>query len=98
MKRGYPLLALSGHWFGRRASPFLGVKQTSLVRDRVSVTWHGDSNSTFPAKNYGLPARRIREKPIQATEMQAVFCWDVMALSLQLGQISLQFPELQGET
>ena len=55
-------------------------------------------NSTFPAKNYGLPARRIREKPIQATEMQGVFCWDVMALSLQLGQISLQFPELQGET
>ena len=59
--------------------PLLGVKQTSLVRDRVSVNdlrvdleenWHGDSNSSFPAKNCGLPARRIREKPIQATEMQ----------------------------
>ena len=59
---------------------------------------HGDSNSTFPAKNYGLPAPRIREKSIQATEMQAVFCWDVKALSLQLGQITLQFPKLQGET
>jgi hypothetical protein len=33
------------------------------------------SNSTFPAKNYGLPAPRIREKPIQATEMQGVFRW-----------------------
>ena len=32
-----PLVALSGHRFGRRACPFLGVKQTSLVRDRVSV-------------------------------------------------------------
>jgi hypothetical protein len=32
-------------------------------------------NSTFPAKNYGLPAPRIREKPIQATEMQGVFRW-----------------------
>ena len=32
-----PLLAQSGHWFGRRACPLLGVKQTSLVRDRVSV-------------------------------------------------------------
>ena len=31
------LVALSGHWFGRRACPLLGVKQTSLVRDRVSV-------------------------------------------------------------
>jgi hypothetical protein len=30
-------MALSGHWFGRRACPLLGVKQTSLVRDRVSV-------------------------------------------------------------
>ena len=50
------------------------------------------SNSTFPAKNYGLPAPRIREKPIQATEMQGAFCWDVKALSLQLGQITLQFP------
>jgi hypothetical protein len=40
----------------------------------------------------------LREKPIQATEMQGVFCWDVKALSLQLGQISLQFPKLQGET
>ena len=66
-----------------RACPLLGVKQTSLVRDRVSVSdaradleenRHGNSNSTFPAKNYGLPARRIREKPIQATETQGVFC------------------------
>ena len=55
-------------------------------------------NSTFPAKNYGLPAPRIREKPIQAAEMQGVFCWDVKALSLQRGQITLQFPKLQGET
>jgi hypothetical protein len=30
--------------------------------------------------------------------MQGVFCWDVKALSLQLGQITLQFPKLQGET
>ena len=64
----------------------------------LEENWHGDSNSTFPAKNYGLPAPRIREKPIQATEMQGVFCWDVKALSLQLGQITLQFPKLQGET
>ena len=56
------------------------------------------SNSTFPAKNCGLPAPRIRENPIQATEMQGVFCLDVKALSLQLGQITLQFPKLQGET
>jgi hypothetical protein len=45
-----------------------------------------------------LPAPRIREKPIQATEMQGVFCWNVKALSLQLVQITLQFPKLQGET
>ena len=45
-----------------------------------------------------FPAPRIREKPIQATEVQGVFCWDVKALSLQLGQITLQFPKLQGET
>jgi hypothetical protein len=45
-----------------------------------------------------LPAARIREKPIQATEMQGVFCWDVKALSLQLGQITLQFPQFEGET
>ena len=54
--------------------------------------------SIFPAKNFGLPAPRIREKPNQVTEMQGVFCWDVKALSLQLGQITLQFPKLQGET
>ena len=35
--RQRPLLALSGHWFVRRVCPLLGVKQTSLVRDRVSV-------------------------------------------------------------
>ena len=29
-----PLMALSGHWFGRRVCPLLGVKQTSLFRDR----------------------------------------------------------------
>ena len=80
------------------------MKQTSLLRDRVSVkdpradlkeNRHGDSISTFPAKNYGLPAPRIREKPIQATEMQGVFRWDVKACSLQVGQISLLF---KGET
>jgi hypothetical protein len=59
------LLALSGHWFGRRACPLLGVKQTSLAHDQVSVNdprvdfeenRQRVSNSTFPAKNYGLPA------------------------------------------
>jgi len=73
-----------------------GGEQTSLVD--LEENLHGDSNSTFPAKNFGLPAPRIREKPIQASEMQVVFCWDVKALSLQLGQITLQFPELLGET
>ena len=40
----------------------------------------------------------LGENPIQATEMQGVFCLNVKALSLQLGQITLQFPKLQGET
>jgi hypothetical protein len=70
----------------------LGVKQTSLVD--LEENLHGDSNSTFPAKNFGLPAPRIREKPNQAPEMQVVFWWDMKALSLQLGEITLQFPEL----
>jgi hypothetical protein len=94
-------MALSGHWLGRRACPLLGVKQTSLVRDWVSVNdpgvdleenRHGDSNSTFPAKNYGLPAFRIREKPIQATEMQGVFCWDVKACPCNLAKSPCNSP------
>ena len=76
-------MALSGHWFGRRVCPLLGVKQTSLFRDRgplmtESLTRRKPArlpNSTFPAKNCGLPAPRIRENPIQATEMQGSSAW-----------------------
>ena len=58
----FPDLATSVFGMGRERA--LGVKQTSLVRDRVSVNdprvdleenRHGVSNSTFPAKNYGSP-------------------------------------------
>ena len=43
-----------------------------------------------------LPAPRIREKPIQPTEMQGVFCWDVMALSLQRGPNHPAIPQIAG--
>ena len=46
-----------------------------MTRELISRKTGNVSNSTFPAKNYGLPAPPIREKPIQATEMQGVFCW-----------------------
>ena len=43
----------------------------------LSATWvRVFPNRPSLLRNYGLPARRIREKPIQATEMQGVFCWD----------------------
>jgi hypothetical protein len=40
----------------------------------------------------------LGRNPPKPTEMQGVLCWDVKALSLQLGQITVQFPKLQGET
>jgi hypothetical protein len=40
----------------------------------------------------------LGRNPSKPLRCQGVFCWDVKALSLQLGQISLQFPKLQGET
>jgi hypothetical protein len=79
---------------GGEAHPSFAIGCPLMTREKR----HADSNSTFPAKNDRLPAPRLSEQPIQATEMQGVFCWDVKALSLQLGQITLQFPKLQGET
>ena len=57
-----------------------------MTRELISKKTGDDPNSSVPAKNCGLPARQIREKPTQATEMQGVLCWEVKALSLQRGQ------------
>ena len=39
----------------------------------------------------------LGRNPSKPLRCKVVFCWDVKALSLQHGQISLQFPKLQGE-
>ena len=101
-------MAHSRHWFRRRACPLLAVKRTSLVRDWMAVNDPRvdleENRHVFLVLDPSLLTRLVSLLPPIGEKVDLKphsgckdgFVLDVKALSLQLGQITLQFPRLAG--